>query len=622
MATRPSLLVRVRALCDALVESIRRAAADGRSWWQMALAAMRAIRAGPRVFARRVISYAAQEGHEPAKPIPSREEEYLAWLANEPIARQPRSGMGRVSVIMPTYNTSEDFLRAAFESLLRQDYIDWELCIHDDASDHAHVRPFLVRLAKDSERVRISFGERREGIAAATNAALSLASGRWVAFLDHDDVLHPNALSACVEALSVSDSTIVYTDHDALAEDGRRCLPYFKPDWNPDLFLAQMYLGHLVMVERELVQDVGGLRSEMDGAQDYDLVLRCIAQGARVAHVPRVLYHWRQHAGSTAANADAKPYAHHAGRRALQNYVINHSPGAIVQDGLHAFCYDVRYPVTEYGAGPMATIIIPTRDRIDLLSTCVRTLVDNTDSPSFELIIVDNGSHDKATLAWLAECTSDPRFRVLRADMEFNWSALNNLAARDARGRVLIFLNNDTEIVTSDWLRRLVENAVREEVGACGPLLLYPDETIQHAGVVVGMGGWADHVFKGLPAIHKQHLFASPVLRRNVLAVTGACLAIERSKFEQLGGFDESFVVCGSDVDLCLRAHQAGMLNVYVPEARLIHHESKTRDPRQIPDSDFVRSAEAYAPYRTEGDPFYSRNLDPMSPVPALRSIF
>jgi GT2 family glycosyltransferase len=543
--------------------------------------------------------------------------DYGSWIAGyEPAVPLITEGP-LISILMPTCETPETFLREVVGSVRAQHYANWELCICDDASTLPHVRTDLEAMAAADPRIRITWNTVRRGIAAATNGALAMAHGEYIAFIDHDDLLHPDALGAVAAAFSQGGFDLVYTDHDCIEEHGLRSQPYFKPDWSPDLFTAQMYVGHLLAVRRSLVERLGGLRSDTDGAQDYDLVLRCIAQGATVGHVPRVLYHWRQHAGSTAANASSKPYAHHAGRRALQDYLDHARPGAYVEDGVHTFCYDVRYPVDEQAH--RVSIIIPTRDGLDLLRTCINSLRTRTKYRNYELIVVDNGSRDPRMLQWLQRKQAEGVLRVLPADIPFNWSVLNNLAVREAQGDVLVFLNNDVEIIDGQWLRRLVEHALREEVGVCGPLLLYGDGTIQHAGVVVGMGGWADHIYKGAEPIHMQRYTASPMLRRNVLAVTGACMAIARERFEQLGGFDESFIVCGSDVELCLRAYRRGLLNVYVPEARLVHHESKTRDPRQIDENDFVRSAEAYAPYRTAGDPYFHPALDPMSTTPRLR---
>jgi GT2 family glycosyltransferase len=614
--TKLVVYVQLRGLWQAAIVSIARARSRGLSTFQILKRALSALHAGPRGFARQVVRYSSVSDVASAAVAVGEAGEYRQWLGMQLQRWIPAASVGSVSVVMPACNTPPQFLQEAYQSLCAQTYEDWVLCIHDDASDVPWARPSLERLAAADSRVRVSYGRERGGIARATNAALALADGRWVAFLDHDDVLHPDALAATTARLTADRSQLVYTDHDAINEQGERCAPYFKPDWSPDLFLSQMYLGHLVVIERELVARVGGLRPETDGAQDYDLFLRCVAEGAKVSHVPQVLYHWRQHSGSTSMNAASKPYAHHAGRRALQDYVDVRYPGARVDNGAYTFCYDVRYA---RGERALASIVIPTRDRIDLLDVCVSTLHRLTVDQPYEILILDNGSVEPETHEWFARACLDPRVRVIPADVPFNWSALNNIATRQARGDVLVFLNNDTEVIDGQWLERLVEISLRDDTGVCGPLLLYGDGTIQHAGVVVGMGGWADHVFKGQAPVHHQHLFTSPMMRRNVLAVTGACMAIEKRKFDALGCFDESFVVCGSDVELCLRARKAGLLNVYVPEARLVHHESKTRDPHAIPDSDFVRSEEAYRPYRTEGDPFYSPNLDPMSASPVLK---
>ncbi|MFC5582595.1 glycosyltransferase family 2 protein [Rhodanobacter terrae] len=628
---RPSLFVRIRALLHAVARSIRHARAAGLGLAQIVRKAVNCIRLGPRGFARHVMAYdqlAQMDTREsyrapamdPSNTTGAELSAYERWLQqHEPTVATLIDGP-LISVIMPTCNTPESFLREVIASVLAQTYLNWELCICDDASDVPHVHRILADVGNGDPRISVMYREQRGGIASATNDALKLATGEYVAPLDHDDLLHPDALASVAAALKQADADIVYTDHDCVGEYGSRRLPYFKPDWSLDLFLSQMYLGHLVVFRRDMVDRLGGLRPEMDGSQDYDLVLRCLADGAKIAHVPRVLYHWRQHSGSTSANADSKPYAHEAGRRAIQSYLDRVYPGAQAKDGAYTFCYDVRYNLMA-DHQPLASIVIPTRDRVDLLDICVRTLREQTEYKQYEILVVDNGSVELETMQWFDRMSREANIRVLPADIPFNWSALNNLAAREARGKVLVFLNNDTEIIDGQWLERLVDVALRPDVGVCGPLLLYGDMTIQHAGVVVGMGGWADHVFKGLPASHVQNCFASPVMRRNVLAVTGACMAIEKAKFDALGGFDESFIICGSDVEICLRAFHGGLLNVYVPEAKLVHHESKTRDPGNIPETDFVRSEQAYHPYRTAGDPYFNHNLDPMSCVPRPRNM-
>lgn len=607
------MLGRVRSVLSAIYWGARRARGQGVSVTTLTTAVLRAGRKGPRHLVRSILAYA--NGTSIQTPIALPPDEYARWLLSQPSVPVPASEK-LISIVMPVCNTPEVFLREAIESVIAQSYPHWELCVHDDASDQPHVQRVLKEYRRKLSTLKVTQSKSRQGIAATTNAALAQAKGDWVTFLDHDDLLEADALAAIVAKHLETGAEVVYTDHDVLGEDGRLRHPYFKPDWNHDLFLSQMYLGHLVSFSATQLEKLGGLRSDCDGSQDYDLVLRAVAAGARVAHVPRVLYHWRAHAGSTAANADSKPYAHDAGKRAIQSHLDVLHPGASAEDGQHLFCYDVRYPYAN--ALPLVSIIIPTRDGLELLRACVESLYSLTDYPVFEIIVVDNGSKDPESLHWLEHMAQRADFRVIRADVPFNWSALNNLAAREARGDVLVFLNNDTEVIDSQWLKRLAENALRPEVGVCGPLLLFGDKTIQHAGVVVGMGGWADHVFRGEHAVHSQNLFVSPVLQRQVLAVTGACMAISRSKFEDIGGFDESFIVCGSDVELCLRAYARGFSTLYVARSVMIHHESKTRDPRVIPETDFVRSAQAYSPYREEGDPFFSPNLDYMSSSPRM----
>lgn len=619
---RPDLVTRLRALARASVSAFQFARRSGLSIPAMFGLVIRRLAEGPRPFARRIIALSSRarviEEHFEAHSD-SGISTYEAWIEDD-ASRFPYiagSSQRLVSIIMPTCNTPVLFLEEVVASVRGQSYPYWELCIADDASTEPHVRALLDAYSENDSRIRVTYRADRGGISNASNDALAMARGEIVTFLDHDDVLHVDALGEVMARFDAGDVDVVYTDHDALGDDGRRRFPFFKPTFSPDLLLSQMYMGHLVAFDKRMLDRVGPLRPAFDGAQDYDLMLRCMGAEARVGHVPKVLYHWRQHSGSTSSNADSKPYAHVAGVLAIQGYLDHHVPGARAADGAGTFCYDVRYPFAD--DEPLASIIIPTRDGVDLLETCVNSIIEHTRYARYEILVVDNGSVHPETHEWLARRSQSGDIRVIDAPVPFNWSHLNNLATVDARGEVLVFLNNDTEVLDEDWLRRLCENALRPDVGVVGPLLLYPDRTIQHAGVVVGMGGWADHVFKALEPVHAQMLYVSPVIRRNVLAVTGACMAIARSTFARLGGFDEAFIVCGSDVEICLRAFHAGLLNVYLPESRLVHHESKTRDPRAIPENDFVLSARAYSPYREDGDPYFSRNLDPMSPVPAFR---
>jgi glycosyltransferase involved in cell wall biosynthesis len=552
---------------------------------------------------------------------------YDLWLEAEKIYLDVRLGqlaerLGEwsarptISVLMPVCNTSATMLREAVNSVRMQWYPDWELCICDDASQHRDTLDTLSELEGTDPRIRVVRRSSRGHIVRATNEALSIARGDFVCFLDHDDLLAPQALFRIAESLAGDrDVDLCYSDEDKIDGYGRRCLPLFKPDWSETLIWSQNYVGHLMCIRRSLLNELGGLTTGSEGSQDHDLVLRLAAKTTRVKHIAEVLYHWRIHPESTAAGTGAKPYAHDAGKAAVARHLAERyaTQFEFVEDSEHAFVYFPRFRIP---SPSLASIIIPTKDRVELLKGCIDSIVNvTTGSLSFEIIILDNGSKEVGTHAYFDTICIDNRIKIVPADFHFNWSKLNNVGRRHANGNLLVFLNNDTQVISPDWLQRLGEYALLPDTGVVGPLLLYPDQTVQHAGVVVGMGGWADHVFKGMSVSHYPSPFISMVVPRNVLAVTGACMVVSDRSFDQLGGFDESFEICGSDVDFCLRAHRKGMKNVYLPTVSLYHLESKTRSSH-VPDGDFRQSATKYAPYRQEGDPFYNVNLDVMSPQP------
>ncbi len=523
-----------------------------------------------------------------------------------------------ISIVMPVHNTSPVFLQAAVDSVRRQWYGQWELCICDDASSRSDTRELLQSLQQQSAQIKVVRRETAGHIVHATNDAIALAQGEFVVFLDHDDELAPQALLRLVQTIQApSAPDFIYSDEDKLDEQGRRTLPLFKPQWSPALQWAQNYVGHIMCVRRTCLQQLGGLLEGSQGSQDHDLVLRLAAQGAKIEHIPEVLYHWRMHAASTSVSPQSKPYAHEAGKQAVARHLQARYGEQFdrVEDSDHMFVYQARFRVPP---DTRVSIIIPTRDKADLLDACIQSIHLRTVGVAYEILVLDNGSTEPATQACFERLTQDARVRVIDAPIPFNWSRLNNIGRRHAQGQVLVFLNNDTETLTPDWLLRLVEYALLPDVATVGPLLLYPDHTIQHAGVVVGMGGWADHVFKNEPVQHYPTPFISSIVPRNVLANTGACVAIATERFDALGGFDEAFEICGSDVELGIRAHKQGLLNVYLPTARLLHLESKTRTPH-VPEVDFQQSALKYAPYRLEGDPFFNPNLDLSATSPRPR---
>jgi glycosyltransferase involved in cell wall biosynthesis/2-polyprenyl-3-methyl-5-hydroxy-6-metoxy-1,4-benzoquinol methylase len=491
------------------------------------------------------------------------------------IARMTRRP--RFSVVMPVYNTPDKLLRRAIESVQAQLYPDWELCIADDASPAPHVRRVLERAARDP-RVKVIFRESNGHISAASNSALSLARGEYVALLDHDDELSEHALAImAAEIAAHPEADLLYSDEDKIDLEGHRHDPYFKPDFNPELLWSQNFFSHLGVYRRELVLQAGGFREGFEGSQDYDLLLRCLARTApdRIRHVPRVLYRWRTAAGSAAAEVAAKPYAFAAAQRALQEHLASLAPGARVEPGRFAGTWRVRWPLPD--PAPLVSIIVPTRDAAPVLARCIDSLLDRTTYRNYELLVVDNGSREPDAVALLARLAADGRARVLRYDRPFNFSAINNFAVEQARGDVLVLLNNDTEIVDGEWLSELVSHAIRPGIGAVGARLLYPDGRVQHAGVVTGIQGVAGHAFKGLPR-EAPGYFSLPHLLREVSAVTGACLAVRKVAYEQVGGLDDrELQVAFNDIDFCLKLRRAGYRNLYTPWAELYHYESYSR---------------------------------------------
>jgi glycosyltransferase involved in cell wall biosynthesis len=516
----------------------------------------------------------------------------------------------KISVVMPVYRPSLAVLRETVASVLAQEHENWELCIADDASGDAQLSEYLNKLSQSDPRIHLATQEQRGGISSATNAALSLATGPFVGFLDDDDLLDPRALRCVAEALDQQpDLDLVYTDEDKVTMGGVYEEPYFKPDWSPDLLLSNMYIGHFLVVRRSLVSSVDGLRSAFDGSQDYDLVLRITEKTARIGHIPQVLYHWRRTPGSTGDRYSSKPYAHLAARRALQDAIERRGLNAKVEDGLDAASFRVRYSVSP---DVRVSVIIPTRDRLDVLRTCIRSLEATVDLSRTEIIIVNNASVDPDTIAYLRAAAEKPRMKVLNHHIPFNYSLLNNLAVSQATGDVLLFLNNDTEALQEGWMEAMLEHALRPEVGVVGCRLLYPgrDQRIQHAGVILGVGGVAGHAHKRRRAADAT--FYGPNRITNYSAVTAACLMLRRNVFELVGGFDEEFAVAFNDVDLCLRIGQQGLRIVYTPFATLTHHESlsvgRPEDSRKVDELEIQRMMLRWGPL-LRADPFYNPNL-------------
>ena len=482
------------------------------------------------------------------------------------------------SVLMPVYNTDERWLRAAIESVRSQLYENWELCIADDHSTEARVGEVLREFQSLDPRIKLECRATNGHISAASNSALALSCGEFVALLDHDDVLPSHALLAVAHELNRHpDADIVYSDEDRLNESGKRYDPYFKPDWSPELFYGQNVISHLGVYRAALVRQVGGFREGFEGSQDYDLALRVIehTEPHRIRHIPHVLYHWRAVRGSAARAVEEKSYAHGAARRAVQEH-FNRTGLRATSEPAPRLSYHqrIRYALPE--PRPHVTIIIPTRDRVDVLLRCVRSLTSRSTYGDYDVLIVDNGSTAEETRAYFDQLRQDPRFSILRVDEPFNFSRLNNLAAVNARGDVLCFLNNDTEVISPDWLEEMVSLAIREGVGAVGAMLYYPGNTVQHAGVILGIGGLAAHAHTGLtrkaPGDHGR-----AALTQAMSAVTAACLVVRKPVFVGVGGFDEKLAVAYNDVDFCLRLRARGLRNVWTPFAELYHFEGLSR---------------------------------------------
>jgi GT2 family glycosyltransferase len=519
-----------------------------------------------------------------------------------------------ISVLLPVYNTDEIWLRKCLDSVLAQLYPHWELCIADDASTMPHVHPVLEEYRVRDGRIRVIFREVNGHISAASNSALSLATGEYVALLDHDDELTPDALFQIAYLVNRRPETdMIYSDEDKIDAEGRRHSPLFKPDWSPDTFLSLMYTCHLGAYRTALVRRIGGFREGFEGSQDYDLVLRLTELTEGICHIPKVLYHWRSIAASSAARFQAKDYAQDAGLRAIREAMQRRGEEALVEPiaGLSGR-YRVRYRLRDR---PQVSIIIPTRDLSALLETCLTSIFEKTVYDPFEVIIVDNNSREAETRdlfgRWKEKEPS--RFRVAPLPIVFNFPALINEGVRNAAGDLVLLLNNDIEVVSEDWLSEMAAQAMRLRVGAVGVKLLYPDDTVQHAGVVLGVGGIAGHSHKYF-ANDRSGYYDRLRITANCAAVTGACLMVKKAKFLEAGGFDEALPVAFNDVDFCIRLLKAGYYNLCLSHLTLYHHESQTRGPedtveKQIRFRNEIELMKARWGDFLENDPFYSPHL-------------
>ncbi len=489
-----------------------------------------------------------------------------------------------ISVIIPTYETPERWLRLCLDSVLRQSYERWELCVADDCSTAPHVRRVLNEYAAKDNRIRVNFRTSRGHIAGASNTALEMARGELVALLDHDDELSGDALLEVAAALrDKPDLKLIYSDEDKIDVDGQRFDPYFKPDWNYELLLAQNCISHLGVFDRKLLLEIGGFRAEFSGSQDWDLALRCIERisAHQIHHIPRVLYHWRAAEGSTAKGVGEKNYALEAALQAVQEHFLRTGTDATahIMPGSGYLRVLRASPVPE----PLVSIIIPTRDRLDLLQACIESVIEKTHYKNYEIVIIDNQSREPKTLEYFEKLSGNKKARVLKYDAEFNYSKINNFAAKKAKGEYLVLLNNDVEIISSGWLQEMMGHACRPEVGAVGALLLFPNDTIQHAGVVLGVRGVAAHCYSGKPGNWAGQMGRAQIAQE-MSAVTAACLLVRKSAYLEVGGLNVDLKIAFNDIDFCLRLRNAGYKNIWTPHARLYHKESASRGYEDTPE--------------------------------------
>ena len=516
-------------------------------------------------------------------------------VAAEQLAYEPL-----ISIVMPVYNPPLDLLQKAIQSVRKQSYPSWELCIHDDAGTRPQVRPYLEQLGREEPRIKLSFGQRNEGISAASNHALQLAGGEFIGLLDHDDELAASALLDVVKLLQDHpEADVIYTDEDKLDRKGRRCDPFFKPDWSPEYLLSCNYICHFGVYRKHWVDAVAGFRAGFEGSQDYDLLLRITEHTTNVFHIPKILYHWRKVHGSTASLASAKSYSTDAGQKALQEHLQRTALAGRVSNQKQPNRYRVRPKIQ---VEPRVTIIIPTKDGVPVLKRCLESIEQKSTYKNYEIVIVDNNSAKPETAGYFKSL----RHRVIPLHEPFNFSRINNFAAQQTTAPYLLFLNNDTEVISPEWLEAMLELCQLPGVGIVGAKLYYPNRSIQHAGVVLGVGGVAGHSHKYFPQKNRGY-FDSLICIRNYSAVTAACMMVKREAFEAVGGFDEQIRVAFNDVDFCLRVRDKGYRIVWTPFAELFHHESVSRgyvlDAREI---EFMKKRWG----RTLlDDPYYSPNL-------------
>lgn len=545
---------------------------------------------------------------------------YEAWLTRHKVdkrtlRRQKHAAFAQkplISIVIPLYCTPLPYLKELLESVRRQSYENWQLCLADGSPDDK-AKEFIEKHYGREKRIVYRKLEENGGISVNTNEAVALATGEYLMLCDHDDTLEPDALYEIVKAINDTGADVLYTDEDKVSMDGQHYFdPNFKPDFNLFRLRENNYICHIFVVKKSLTDETGLLRSEFDGAQDFDFILRCCEKAQKITHIPKVLYHWRCHMDSTAADPSSKAYAYEAGRKAVREHYQRLGIDAKVEMTERPGWYRSHVKVQ---GNPLISVIIPNKDHTDDLELCLFSMTRKSTYRNYEILIVENNSEKEETFEYYKKLPDRyPKARVLTWEKEFNYSAINNFAAKEAKGEYLLFLNNDVEILTPDWMEEMLQNCQQEDVAAVGAKLYYPDDTIQHAGVVLGLGGIAGHIMCRASREDPGY-FGRMISVQEISAVTAACMMVKKSDFDAVGGLDETFQVAFNDIDLCMKFRAAGKKIIFTPYAELYHYESKSRGLEDTPEKQFrfdkevKRFQEKWAQQLEMGDPYYSPNL-------------
>lgn len=520
-----------------------------------------------------------------------------------------------ISIITPTYNTDAKFLSKMIESVIKQTYSNWELCVADDASNKQETINALKKYQETCRRMQIIYRTENGNMSEASNSALSITSGEYVAFLDHDDELAPNTLYEMVKKLNENpELKFIYSDEDKIDMTGNRYQPHFKSNWNPDMFVSQNYIANFTLIHKKLIEDVGGFRPGYEGSQDFDLYHRALRglKQSEIGHIAKVLYHQRATKGSTALHSKEKDYTTQAGIQALQDHFKHLNQEVKISQGFVPNTFKIEYRIPS--PAPLVSLLIPTRNGYDVLSKCIQSILDKTLYQNYEIIILDNETDDPKTLEYFNALRKHDFIRILKYNFPFNYSAINNFGVKHAHGELIGLINNDVEIINKGWLTEMVQHTIRPEIGAVGAKLYYDNDTIQHAGVILGIGGVAGHSHKYFPKDANGY-FTRLKIVQNLSAVTGACLLVKKSIYEEVGGLNEKdLTVAFNDVDFCLKIQQKGYRNLWTPYAELYHHESMSRGSEDTPEKKARFQKEVLYMISTwkdvlQEDIYYNKNL-------------